>query len=213
MGIENNNKIYRFVPKDSQEELDKMNVDMTSKVKLVSRNEATQDSSKVKQQDKEIRKFRRSQERLKSIKEREVIRYHKHNKANTQLNFDNDPNKISHENLASYNGTPTTKKGGFKSFNPRQVTIQSDGENKSLLVNDSFTLEFNKNIDKINSNDYGFFLQSKYDKPQMNIFPCNQAPKLKKASSDNNSPLKKWNKHARTESQGRIQLLSHVCYS
>lgn len=213
MNIENNNKIYRFVPKDSQEELDKINADMASKVKLVSRADASQDFSKVKQQDKEIRKLRRSQERLKSIKEREVIRYHKHNKTNAQLNFDNDPNKISHENLISYNGTPTNKKGGFKSFNPRQVTIQSDGENKSLIVNDSSLLEINKNIDRINSNDYGFFLQSKYDKPQMDIFPSNQTLKLKKASSDNNSPLKRWNKHARTESQGRIQLLSHVFYS
>jgi hypothetical protein len=211
LSIENNKQCFRFMTKDSYEDLDKLNVDMASKVKLLSRSGAPQDTGKVKQQDKEIRSLRRSQEQLKSMKERSIIRYHKHRKTTNQLSYD-DPNKIGHGSGTPYIGTYTAKSGGYRSLHPRTALIQSDGDKKILLIDDYSTFEANQNIDRINSNDYGFFLQSKYDKAQIDRIANKKLPKVQKASNDD-SPLKRWKKHARTEGQSRIQLISHVNYS
>ena len=51
--------------------------------------------------DMEIRRYRRSQERLKSKKEREIIRVHKHKKTESKAHFE-DPNRDSQLNMYAF---------------------------------------------------------------------------------------------------------------
>lgn len=60
----------------------------------MSRNDAHKENERVKQKDIEIRKLRRSQERIKSDKERELMRMHKSKRGTSRLTLE-DPNSMS----------------------------------------------------------------------------------------------------------------------
>jgi hypothetical protein len=144
IGIESQNKIFRFISKDSHESLEILNKSMSSKVNLVSRNKATNENDKVKQKDKEIRKFRRSQERIKVHHEREIIRAHKLRSGGRSINLQTGDsskhqyvliiysflgNYISHANLSSNNILSQKYLDPLVRKN-RQVLLQTDGEEK-----------------------------------------------------------------------------------
>ena len=82
-----------------------------------------------------------------------------------------------------------------------------------MVVKESPSFELSENLDKLNSNDYGFILSSKYENNQFSSVSLASKLSKQKPSTETNSPIKRWNKHAKAESQGRIQLMSHVFYS
>ncbi|CAI2364750.1 unnamed protein product [Moneuplotes crassus] len=206
LSMENSSSnMARFLPKDSHEDLDKLNFEMATKVKLISRKDILRKSDKSQSMDMQNRKYRRSIRKLKNSREREVIRYHKHKKTGSNFFIDTeDPNLISHGKVTPAQSTPTNK---FQEMMPvypsREVTIKTDGERKVKNIRKSLNLDRSFNP-KLNS-DYGLVLNTKYGLSNPR-FGTNNEPD----SSLNDSPLKRWKNHAKSGSQGRIQLLSNI---
>ena len=102
--------------------------------------------------------------------------------------------------------TPKNKFQGMMPIYPREVLLKTDGENKILSEQES------QNLGSLNPNDYGIILNSKYEKSVPTITVNNKSSKIQK-EDENSSPLKRWKKHAKSDSQGRVPLMSHVFYS
>mmetsp|Transcript_31309 Transcript_31309/g.27669 ORF Transcript_31309/g.27669 Transcript_31309/m.27669 type:complete len:117 (+) Transcript_31309:36-386(+) len=98
-------------------------------------------------------------------------------------------------------GTPKNKFDGMMPVYQREVHLKTEGQGKKMVVK-----EVHENKDK---NDYGIFFTSKYDKPIPQIVKTTQKYT---EEEENNSPLKRWKKHVKTDSQDRVSLLSHTLY-
>jgi len=210
--IETNNQLFRFVPKDSHESLEVLNNNMSSKVNLISRNDAVKEHEKVKLEDMQIRKYRRSQERIKSLHERNLIRSHK--KKNQMVAISQKEPIILKSTIEEIDPDFMQQKYAENSqlaVKPKQVQLKSDLDDHRKVIRESCSLESTNGFKKAGSNDYGVILSQKYvgNKIKHSVF----SSKLKlKPSTESNSPIKRWNRQAKVESQGRIQLMSHVCY-
>ena len=136
--IENNSNMVRFMPKDSYEDLEQLNINMASKVKLISRKHHPRKSQNIENKDQEIRKFRRSSEKLKNMKEREIIRYHKHKRTGTNFFIETeDPNRVSHGQVTPKLVTPKNKFVGMMPVYQRQIFLKTEGENKTMEVEEN----------------------------------------------------------------------------
>lgn len=212
MEIETNNQLFRFVPKDSHESLEVLNNNMSSKVNLISRNDAVKEHEKVKLEDMQIRKYRRSQERIKSLHERNLIRSHK--KKNQMVAISQKEPIILKSTIEEIDPDFMQQKYAENcqlAVKPKQVQLKSDLDDHRKVIRESCSLESTNGFKKAGSNDYGVILSQKYvgNKIKHSVF----SSKLKlKPSTESNSPIKRWNRQAKVESQGRIQLMSHVCY-
>ncbi|CAI2365078.1 unnamed protein product [Moneuplotes crassus] len=202
------NNFARFIPKDSHEDLQKWNFELATKVKLISRKEILKNSDEVSKVDKQTRKYRRSLGKLKSSKEREVIRYHKHNKKDKEFFVETEDSKLTSQGIITpAQSTPTSKfEEMMPVYPPREIIIRTEGENKVKDVRKS--CEPDKNFNPKFSSDYGLVLNTKYGISNSRIGKIDdREPVL------NESPLKRWKRRAKRGSHGRIQLLSNVFLS
>ena len=208
--IDKSQSKIRFIPKDSHDSLDALNQNMTSKVKLKSRNDVAKEDEKVRRRDMEIRKIRRSQERLKSNKEREIIRLHKHKKWDSKLKLE-DPN-----NLTNWNTFDHIDLYGNNKYMPN--LNKSSSQTKRILLHKTgikmFPQEDNESdfklYDSSNHNDNIFVLSAKYDKLNRRSIDFHNKKVNAYSGEDTNSPIKKWNKRAKEENNPRVLLYSHV---
>lgn len=67
-----------------------------------------------------------------------------------------------------------------------------------------------KYLDKYNQNDNGFVLGSKYDNAKIKTSEFRNRRIVSNSGTETNSPIKKWNKHAKEENNARVLLFSHV---
>ena len=161
---ENFQSKFRFITKDSSSSLNMLNQNMTSKVQLKSRNDAVKEDEKVKQKDIEIRKFRRSQERIKSNKEREIIRVHKHKKSESSLKLE-DPSSL--ENCSTFEHIDLFKSNKFvpnlnkNSLQTKRVLLH---KTKIKILPQTESNNSFKASESNNRSDNLYILPSKYDK-------------------------------------------------
>lgn len=112
--------------------MDGLNIDMASKLKLISRNEI-RPKQHLQRVDKETRRLRRSHERVKNSHEREVIRYHKHKRSGSNFFIHvDDPNLISHGKVTPVQSTPKEEFQEMLPVYPQEIFVRTKGDDKIL---------------------------------------------------------------------------------
>lgn len=225
MQANESNAKFRFIPKESTDSFEGLGTNIASKVELKSRKDTEQKDNKARSKDRQIRRLRRSQERAKASKEREIIRMHKIKRYEPLLRLE-DSNNINSSHSIEFSTNIRSKIGCVKtpnSYNKRLIKDENNGmmmstinlsSNPSMKKEQPIKIKYS--TDKIDTGDYGFvtsnacpsqlILSSKYHDVVIN------QPKHYsfKSNTESSSPLKRWKQHLQSDNSSRVQLLSNV---